>query len=259
MGLATPPCKKQAATETLTTDLTLASLEEEGPPSGRLMKCRSESRKEASTLMHLLSTRQIINIGTWNVRTMYETGKAAQVAREMRHYKIEVLGICETRWTQSGQQRLASGELILYSGHETEGAHHTEGVAFMLSKEAQKAMVGWEAISPRIIKASFNTQLKKRKLNMVLRYAPTNDSTDETKSQFYEQLHGILEALNTKDINILLGDLNAKIGADNTGYEGVMGRHGLGEINENGELFADTCAQFDLVIGGSIFPHRQIG
>ena len=86
--------------------------------------------------MHLLSTRQIINIGTWNVRTMYETGKAAQVAREMRHYKIEVLGICETRWTQSGQQRLASGELILYSGHETEGAHHTEGVAFMLSQEA---------------------------------------------------------------------------------------------------------------------------
>ena len=37
-----------------------------------------------------------------------------------------------------------------------------------------------------------------------------------------------------------------------------MGRHGLGEINENGELFVDTCAQFDLVIGGSIFPHRQI-
>ena len=28
-----------------------------------------------------------------------------------------------------------------------------------------------------------------------------------------------------KDMTILMGDLNAKIGADNWGYEEVMGRH----------------------------------
>ena len=50
-----------------------------------------------------------------------------------------------------------------------------------------------------------------------------------------------------------MGDLNAKIGGDNKGYELVMGNHRLGEINENGEIFADFCASNDLVIGGSIF------
>ena len=55
-----------------------------------------------------------------------------------------------------------------------------------------------------------------------------------------------------------MGDFNAKIGSDNTGYEAVMGKHGLGEMNENGETFVDTCAQFDLVIGGSVFPHKRI-
>ena len=31
-----------------------------------------------------------------------------------------------------------------------------------------------------------------------------------------------------------MGDFNAKIGSDNTGYDEVMGRQGLGEMNENG-------------------------
>ena len=55
-----------------------------------------------------------------------------------------------------------------------------------------------------------------------------------------------------------MGDLNVKMGGDNKGYELVMGNHGLGEMNENGELFADLCANNDLVIGGSIFPHKKI-
>ena len=38
---------------------------------------------------------------------------------------------------------------------------------------------------------------------------------------------------------ILIGDLNAKLGSDNSGYEEVMGRQGLGKINENGEMLAD--------------------
>lgn len=59
-------------------------------------------------------------------------------------------------------------------------------------------------------------------------------------------------------MTILMGDFNAKIGSDNTGYEDVMGTHGLGQMNENGERFADLCALNQLVIGGSIFPHKRI-
>ena len=42
----------------------------------------------------------------------------------------------------------------------------------------------------------------------------------------------------------MMGDFNAKIGMDNTGYEDIMETHGLGQMNENGELerFADLCA-----------------
>ena len=54
-----------------------------------------------------------------------------------------------------------------------------------------------------------------------------------------------------------MGDFNAKIGMDNTAYEDIIGTHGLRQIDENGECFADLCALNQLVIGGSIFPHKR--
>ena len=41
------------------------------------------------------------------------------------------------------------------------------------------------------------------------------------------------------DLILLLGDFNAKVGSNNTGFETVTGRHGLGEMSDNGELFDD--------------------
>ena len=218
----------------------------------------SESRKEAAMPTPLLRPGKTTKIATWNIRTMYEAGRTLQVEREMRNYKIGVLGLSETRWLQSGQLRLASGEQLLYSGHTEEGAPHTEGVALMLAPEAQRALIGWEPVSSRIITAKFVTKKKNIKLNIIQCYAPTNDSEDEKKDDFYHQLHSVIGNIGNKDMTILMGDLNAKIGSDNTGYEATMGTQGLGQMNENGERFADLCAVSQLVIGGSIFPHKRI-
>ena len=115
---------------------------------------------------------------------MYEAGKTAQVTTEMRRFNLAVLGLCETRWTQSGQLRLTTGELILYSGHEEEDAPHSEGVGLLLRKEVHKALIGWEERGSRIITACFKTKNKKIKMNIVQCYAPTNDKTDEPKEEF---------------------------------------------------------------------------
>ena len=251
--------KKKIATETPTKDTETTVLEEEGSSFRRLMTPCGESREssEATGSSTLLSSRNI-TIGSWNVRTLYQTGKTAKVAAEMRNYNLALLGVSETRWTQTGQRRLLSGEMLLFSGHEEDNAPHTEGVALMLSRSAQSALIGWEAHGPRIITASFRTKKKKIKMNVIQCYAPTNDSDEENKDQFYNRLQTIIDKCPVKDVNILMGDFNAKIGKDNTGYEEVMGKHGLGEINENGERFADTCALNKIVIGGSIFPHKRI-
>ena len=72
------------------------------------------------------------------------------------------------------------------------------------------------------------------------------------------QSQTLCDKLKEKDMTILMGDLNAKIGSDNSGYEEVMGRQGLGRMNENGEMLADFGAFNNMIIGGSVFPHRRI-
>ncbi|XP_078610787.1 uncharacterized protein LOC144881517 [Branchiostoma floridae x Branchiostoma japonicum] len=189
---------------------------------------------------------------------MYETGRTAQVAKEMGNYKISELGLSETRCLQAGQVRLATGETLLYSGHTEDGAPHTEGVAFMLSQEAQRALTGWKPVSSRIITAKFAN--KKSNINMIVIqcYAPTNDEEDEKKDDFYQRLQAVLDKSRNKDITLLMGDLNAKVGAYNTGHEEVMGKEGLGKMNDNGERFTDLCSLNRMVIGGSIFMHKRI-
>ena len=156
--------------------------------------------------------------------------------------------------------RLQKRETVLYSGHEQDNAPHTEGVALMLSPEAKRSLISWEAAGPRIISAIFKTEKEKMKLNIVQCYAPTNDSDEETKEYFYRRLQSVLDKMKNKDVTILMGDFNAKIGSINRGFEEVMGQQGLRIVNENGELFLDLCAFNRMVIGGSIsvFP-RQLG
>ena len=55
-----------------------------------------------------------------------------------------------------------------------------------------------------------------------------------------------------------VGDLNAKVGKENEGKENIMGKHGCGNINENGDRLVDLCEVNNQIIGGTIFPHKDI-
>ena len=48
----------------------------------------------------LLSPRHVLQIGIWKRRTLYETRKAVQVAREFDWYHLDILGLSEVRWEQ---------------------------------------------------------------------------------------------------------------------------------------------------------------
>jgi hypothetical protein len=42
-----------------------------------------------------------------------------------------------------------------------------------------------------------------------------------------------------------------------TNVEHVMGKKGTGDCNENGELLIETCGNQGLMIGGTLFPHKE--
>ncbi|XP_072906368.1 uncharacterized protein [Hemitrygon akajei] len=212
-------------------------------------------RKTIMEVPKLLSQKKSILIGTWNVRSLWETGRCAQVVKEMNRYHLTLLGMCEARWNTFGETKLQTGETLLYSGKEKEEDPHEAGVALMLSKEAARSLIEWEPVSDRIITARFKSRFQK--VSIILCYTPTNNTEEEEKDLFYTQLQAVVGKVPKQDMLIVMGDLNAKVGSDNTGREREMGQNSLGNMNENGELLTDFCAFNKLTIGGTLFPHRR--
>ena len=54
------------------------------------------------------------------------------------------------------------------------------------------------------------------KATIIQCYAPTNEANDKVKSGFYASLQGVIDEVARKDLILLLGNFNAKVGSSNT-------------------------------------------
>jgi hydroxypyruvate isomerase len=76
---------------------------------------------------------------------------------------------------------------------------------------------------------------KFRNINLILAYAPTEDSPDAIKDEFYDQLSQECEKTHKYDILIVLRDFNAKIGREYF-IAAVAGKYTLHEVtSKNGK------------------------
>lgn len=218
------------------------------------MKGNNQTHQGVATSMKgLLGPKHTIRIGTWNVRTMYDTSKCRQVTNEMDNYNLGILGVSECRWTERGKLTLQTGHTILYSGNEK---HHVNGVAIIMNKKCAQSLIEWKPISERIIMARFESNYCK--LTFIQVYAPTNDKEEEIKKDFYGELQREINNIPKHDMLLIAGDFNAKIGSDRTGFEKVMGTEGIGDRNENGDILLDFCINNEMIVGGSQFMHKNI-
>ncbi len=194
-------------------------------------------------------TKSEITVGTWNVRSLWETGKLELLKEEMKRYRYDILGLAEVRWTGAGE--LNGGEMI-WSGEEKD---HVRGVGFLLSQRAKAALLGYKPFNSRMMVARFSGQ--PLNLSVIQIYAPTADKKEEEIEQFYQDLEQLLEDIPNKDIKIITGDWNAKVGMDNTGWERVMMKYGYGEMNDRGERLLEFALKHDLLIANTKFQQKD--
>jgi hypothetical protein len=61
----------------------------------------------------------------------------------------------------------------------------------------------------------------------------------------------------SRDLLILLGDMNAKTGSNFSLWGRTLGKHGIGEENENGSMLLHFCKENKMVITNSHFIHKK--
>ena len=121
---------------------------------------------------------------------------------------IDILEIRELKWT--GMCEFNSDDhYIYYCGQES---FRRNGVAIMINKRVQNAVLGWNLKIDRIISIRF--QGKPFSITGIQAYAPTSNA--EEAERFYEDLQDLLELTPKKDVLIIIGDWNAKVGSQET-------------------------------------------
>ncbi|XP_071511057.1 craniofacial development protein 2-like [Diadema antillarum] len=190
--------------------------------------------------------------GTWNVRTLNGDGKLEQLEYEMTKYKWNVLGIAEMRWTGSGEM-LTEGHKVWFSGKEKK---HEEGVGFLVHKNTVKAVVECEPISSRMIRIQIAAS--PRNVAIIQVYAPTSDCKDEEIDAFYDTLGSTLRKIPKKDIKIIQGDWNAKIGTDSyEDWHGTVEKFAHGMTNDRGERLLEFCKLNNLTVANTLGDHKN--
>lgn len=184
---------------------------------------------------------------------MLEPGKVEIIGREQKCYSVEILGITESHMRGSGFYTTSTGHVLYFSGPENESRN---GVGICLTQNINKSVLGYNPVSDRIMTMRLNT--RPCRVNLVVVYAPTSQSSEVESEDFYKLLEDTLRTLPGRDITILLGDLNAKVGSTlhDDQLRDIVGKYGLGERNERGEVWLQFCAENSLTIMNTCFQNH---
>lgn len=194
-----------------------------------------------------------LRFGTWNIRTLATPGASDILAEELNKYKMDVVALQETRWPFAGRINTEK-YLIYYSGSDDN--RYYGGVGFAVRKKIADAVIHFEAINERL--GNIRLRGKFHNISLVSFYAPTEDSDDEEKDQFYDTLDELVGKLPSFDMKIVLGDANAKVGREQI-WKTAIGNHSLHqESNDNGTRLASFALSNDYKISSTMFPRKDI-
>ncbi len=216
---------------------------------------QGKSTGRRDQLWGVVSPRQNTQIGCVNVCTMGKEGEGrAELAMEtLKEYKLSVCGISEARWLGSGK-RVIQDYTVFWSGDER---IHRHGVAIAVENSLAGSVTAWAPVNERLMWIRCNA--KNVPVTIVQCYAPTDCSDEASKEKFYDQLEQVLAGVSRRDLLIVMGDFNARVGSDYETWSKTLGKYGVeNDVSDNGLRLLDLCATNDLCVLGTFFQHKRI-
>ena len=203
-----------------------------------------EKKKVKKKELKRMERRFEISIATLNIVTL--NGKMEEVIDTMQTRKLDILGLSETKWKGVGSKELRDGYKIWWSG----GKEGKNGVGIVVSPEIKEDIIEIKNSSDRMIK--MEVLIGKRQTNIIQVYAPQVGRPMDEKASFIDSIEREI----TSERVIIMGDMNAKVGENQKGWDGVLGAHGYGRRDKEGEMLLEMCSRNSLVIANSIFKKK---
>ena len=115
--------------------------------------------------------------------------------------------------------------------------------------------MGCRSVSSRLI--TIRLRAVPFNITIVQAYAPTSDYDDNKKEEFYDQLQNVIDQTPKKDILVVQGDWNAKVGRDACGnWHGICGPFCNDDTNERGLRLLEFASFNDLVLANTFGHHK---
>ena len=179
------------------------------------------------------------------------------VAHELSRLNIDITALSEVRLADEGSLVEHGAGYTLYWSGKPSTERRLSGVRFMVRNSiASKLDRLPTGHSDRIM--SMHLLLEgKQHLTLFSVYAPTLLADPADKDIFYSDLRRLLSNTSEDDKVLILGDFNAGVGKDCQAWQGVLGRHSVGNCNDNGRLLLELFAEHQLVITNTIFQQKD--
>ena len=117
----------------------------------------------------------------------------------MARVNVGILGISELKWTGMGEFN-SDAHYIYYCGQES---LRRNGVAIMVNKRVQNAVLGCNPKKDRMISVHFQGKLFS--VTLVQAYTPSSNTEEAELIRFYEDLQDLLELTPKKDVFFSIG------------------------------------------------------
>ncbi|XP_076030147.1 uncharacterized protein LOC143018559 [Oratosquilla oratoria] len=191
---------------------------------------------------------------TNDLQQVEDSRKTAIINRELERLNIDIAALQETRLPSSGSLR-EQDYTFFWQGREPEELH-MHGVGFAVRNSLLSSVEPPSKGTPRILSLRLSTT--SGPVNVLSIYAPILSSPAETKDEFYEELETtIREIPATEQLPVyLLGDFNARVGADQESWPRSIGHFGVGKLNENGQRLLEMCSYHDLCVTNTFFATK---
>ena len=171
--------------------------------------------------------------------------------RELSRYKVDIAALSETRL--AGKDNSTEATYTFFWSGKAPQEKREAGVGFAIKTSLVPKLKGEpRALNDRLMTVELPLT-NNRSVTLISVYAPTMQYSDEDKEKFYSELRAAIHEVPKKNKLIILGDFNARVGADWSAWEGVLGRHGVGKCNSNGQLLLEMCMTFNLNITNTNF------